>query len=729
MGRQVTAIVVLLTLCLAARPGWGQTGTVEEAEQLNRQLLQLYQQGHYVEDARLGERALAIWEKVRGPEHPHTAMALTNLAGSYRGMGEVGKVLPFYQRALAIWEKLRGPEHPHTARAFTTLAVLYESIGEPTQALRFWQRGLATEPRTLATILAVASEAQKLQFVERSRGPYLAALSLIHRRFPRDAPAVRVGLELVLWRKGIVLEAQSQAQNALVAHLEGQTRETWQQLTQHRSTLARLLLRGPGTQSLADYRHAMTELSTAIAQEEEFLAQRSGLLAQALVLRQVTAPMVAERLPRDGALVEFARIRDWDEAKKGWADTQRYLAFVLTPDTRVVLVDLGEAARIDAAINKALTIIGNAALRQNLQAHARQGDAVLSELYGLLLQPLEPAIGSRQRLIVSPDGELNKVPFAALRTPDGHYLVEQRTLSYVASGRDLLRGKTGVAPTVDLVLVANPAFDDRAGLHMATLSAETVRAVDFAAPFAPLPGTAAEARTIPPLLKGTRKQVLEGKQATESAVRAVQSPRILHLATHGFFLRDEELPLPERLTAFTWMEEAPKRGVGGVQELPFLSGRGRPTGAGMRSMVRSGLALAGANHASTITSGDDGLLTALEVSGMNLYGTDLVVLSACQTAVGDVRIGEEVYGLRRAFVLAGARNLVMSLWPVNDQVTLTQMQRFYQAYGQGASPAEALRQAQLQTITELRARTKKEFGEALAPVRLWAPFMVQQTGE
>jgi CHAT domain-containing protein len=146
-------------------------------------------------------------------------------------------------------------------------------------------------------------------------------------------------------------------------------------------------------------------------------------------------------------------------------------------------------------------------------------------------------------------------------------------------------------------------------------------------------------------------------------------------------------------------------------------------------MVRSGLALAGANHASTATSGDDGLLTALEVSGMNLYGTDLVVLSACQTAVGDVRIGEGVYGLRRAFVLAGAKNLVMSLWPVNDQVTLTQMERFYQAYGQGASPAEALRQAQLQTIAELRARTKQAFGEALAPVRLWAPFIVQQMGE
>jgi hypothetical protein len=113
---------------------------------------------------------------------------------------------------------------------------------------------------------------------------------------------------------------------------------------------------------------------------------------------------------------------------------------------------------------------------------------------------------------------------------------------------------------------------------------------------------------------------------------------------------------------------------------------------------------------------------------MNLYGTDLVVLSACQTALGDVHVGEGVYGLRRAFVLAGAKNLVMSLWRVNDQVTLSQMAHFYRAYGQGVAPAQAMCKAQVQTIAELRARTTETYGEALAPVKLWAPFIVQQTG-
>jgi len=113
---------------------------------------------------------------------------------------------------------------------------------------------------------------------------------------------------------------------------------------------------------------------------------------------------------------------------------------------------------------------------------------------------------------------------------------------------------------------------------------------------------------------------------------------------------------------------------------------------------------------------------------MDLHGTDLVVLSACETAAGDVRVGEGVYGLRRAFVLAGAKNLVMSLWPVGDRTTREQMEAFYRAYGEGKSPAEALRQAQLQTLANLRELTKS-MKEPFTPVKLWAPFIVQQTGE
>lgn len=397
----------------------------------------------------------------------------------------------------------------------------------------------------------------------------------------------------------------------------------------------------------------------------------------------------------------------------------------------MTLAPLGEAATIDAAVNTTLACIDAPDYRQDLKAYSRRADAALTALHTQLLQPLkdaQDAVGTCARLIVSPDGELNKVPFAALRRPDGLYLVEKQIISYVASGRDLLRHETDVAATLDLLLVANPAFDDQEALHTTPLTGEVLRTTDFGERFDPLPGTAEEARVIPPLVTGAQKRILEGREATASAVRTTTSPRILHLATHGFFLQDEEMALPEALPHHHWQAVHAERGPGGVIKLPALMGRNRSAGVGRHPMVRSGLALAGANHARTITTGENGLLTALEVTGMNLYGTDLVVLSACQTALGDVHVGEGVYGLRRAFVLAGAKNLVMSLWRVNDQVTLSQMAHFYRAYGQGVAPAQAMCEAQVQTIAALRARTTETYGEALAPVKLWAPFIVQQTG-
>jgi CHAT domain-containing protein len=505
-----------------------------------------------------------------------------------------------------------------------------------------------------------------------------------------------------------VLDAQARAQQALAENFKGETLESWQRLTQSRSVLSRLLLNGLGKQSPEDYKKRIAELQAAVDKEEEFLARPSSLIAEELAQRQVTTKMLAGRLSKDSALVEFVRIRDWDEQKKTWSDIERYLAFVLTPENQVTLVDLGEARKIDTKIKTTLTAIDSPDFDRGMEKYIRQADDGLAELYTLLLQPLETALGSRQRLIVSPDGELNNVPLAALRTPDGRYLVEQMTISYVASGRDLLRGKTDIPSTVDLLLVANPAFDNRESLQVASAPSENaLRTADCSAKkFATLERTAEEARIIPSFVKGTHT-MLEGKAATESAVHAVKSPKVLHLATHGFFCKDENIPLPEPMTHIAG--DLPRR-------------------IRVNSLVRSGLALAGANHATTIQAGDDGLLTALEVSSMDLHGTDLVVLSACETASGDVTVGEGGYGLRRAFVLAGAKNLVMSLWKVGDFTTQEQMTVFYRTYGEGKSPAEALRQAQLQTL----ARLRKELAtvkDLRTPVKLWAPFIVQQTGE
>src|SRR5262249_35472232 len=157
------------------------------------------------------------------------------------------------------------------------------------------------------------------------------ALSLIRTHFLTDPAAVRLGLEIVLRRKGIVLDAQSRTQQTLAAELQGEALQSWQRLTQARSTLAHLLLRGPEQQASTEYRGTTDELQAAIAHEETFLAQQSSAVAQELTHKKVTAQLLAACLPRGGILIEFVRMRDFDEQHKKWSDTWRYLAFVLTP--------------------------------------------------------------------------------------------------------------------------------------------------------------------------------------------------------------------------------------------------------------------------------------------------------------------------------------------------------------------------------------------------------------
>src|SRR5262249_37205932 len=191
--------------------------------------------------------------------------------------------------------------------------------------------------------------------------------------------------------------------------------------------------------------------------------------------------------------------------------------------------------------------------------------------------------------------------------------------------------------------------------------------------FAPLDGTAQEALAIKSLFP--EANILTGRQATKSALKKAAAPRIRHIATHGFFLQDNETPAAGNAQAAT-------RGINASARIE-------------NPLLRSGLALAGAN----LRSGDDdGILTAMEASGLNLWGTKLVVLSACDTGLGEVRDGEGVYGLRRSVVLAGAESLVMSLWPVSDYVTREMMTAYYKGLKQGLGRGEALRQAQLNML-------------------------------
>jgi CHAT domain-containing protein len=669
-------------------------------------LAALYEEkGDYARAEPLNQRALAIREKMLGPEHPDTAISLNNLGGLYRSMGDYARAEPLLKRALAISEKALGPEHPNTASFLTNFASEQGAANKNDEAFDLFQRGLQARNRTIANVFQIATETQKLKFVQQSSGGYEALLSLIHQKFPDDQDKIRAGLDAALSRKAIVFDAQSRQNEAIAASPDPAIKALWNSLATQRSMLAKQLQGGPGRATPEIYRQRVDQLQADIGKLESGLAAKSPLVAADLAQRKVTAERLAALLPSDTVLVEFVKIHDVDWTQGKLSDKQRYLAFVLHPDQRVDLVDLGKAEALEAK-GKALLDQLQAQL-ENMPEDLQRIPPITAdrELYDALWKPLVPSVGAATQVVISPDGSLNLVPFAALMAPDGKYLVESLEFSYVTSGRDLARTQP-FQPETDLFLAANPDFGvaaKPAEQTPETLPRGKVRSGDFdkeSVPFSPLPSTQIEADQVPQLLQDPRKQVMTGAAATETAVLSSRRPKVLHLATHGFFLPDQPEPKPET-------------GPARLDRPPSL-----PKGY-ENPLIRSGLAFAGANHAREAQGGADGILTALEVSGMDLHGTALVTLSACQTAVGEVQSGEGVYGLRRAFALSGAEHLMMSLWPVADATTAQQMMKFYQLFGQGTPAPHALRLAQLETIAKLR----QDHGQA--PPSLWAPFIMQ----
>jgi CHAT domain-containing protein len=325
-----------------------------------------------------------------------------------------------------------------------------------------------------------------------------------------------------------------------------------------------------------------------------------------------------------------------------------------------------------------------------------------------LLAPLARLKAQPGQVLLSPDGALNLVPLSALVDEQGRYLGERFALSYLSSGRDLLKLQDTASPRSGITVMADPDYGQagkiepsgpaRPALANTTAAAANPDADKRSADldrsgmiFKPLPGTAGEARLLQQLFKLPAGQVATGPAATEARLKRVNGPRILHIATHGFFLDD----LPQAANAGMSVS---RRGalMGNRRDVesddgPFAANR-RP-GLGENPLLRSGLALAGANQRRS-EGGEDGILTAAEAAQLDLEGTQLVVLSACQTGTGDVANGEGVYGLRRALVLAGAQSQLVSLWNVNDTATEKLMGEYYRRLQKGEGRAQALRSAQ-----------------------------------
>ena len=393
---------------------------------------------------------------------------------------------------------------------------------------------------------------------------------------------------------------------------------------------------------------------------------------------------VQNKIPTNGVLIEYIRYQPLDiKNPRNISGDARYAAYLLFPDGRIEAVDLGDADAIDTAVKE---------FRQALQGRPPRSytynEQPGNQLKSLIFDPIAPYLNNSEHLLISPDSQLNQIPFEALKTAgENDYLIQQYQISYLSSGRDLLKFDVVSPSQKPAVILANPDYD-LANAQVAETPTRSAnrRSTDMAKlKFYALPGTAAEAEAITPLLPNAT--VLAGTQATENAIKTVNSPSILHIATHGFFFNDIELAPTDNRNLLTSSSFA---------NADTNVGETEPTVE--NPLLRSGLVLAGFNSRKSGT--EDGVLTALEAANLNLEGTQLVVLSACDTGLGDIANGEGVYGLRRSFAIAGAESQLMSLWRVSDEGTQVLMSRYYENLKQGMGRSEALQEVQLAMIDD-----------------------------
>lgn len=671
--------------------------------------------------------ASAVYLRILGPEHPWTLAARTNLAEVLRRQERFPEARDEYKAVVASTAERLGKDHPRVGVARGQLAWVHWRLDEDRDAIDQADLGLSTlraslgdlHPTTadaweqwadfnrvlgthdearkaagyaydgalvgIVPLLDVTSERERMAMVARVRAKVDLVLSLY------DQP----GDELLLYGvmlgwKSIVMRTLATQRETLLAGREPELAEQLAALAAVRGELATATFAEPDPSVAETHRAEVAALTQRKERLERTLARASAEFEHELRAVDVDAPAVCRRLRRDEAVVDYLRfdylpmLGSRDEADTG----EVYVAFVLRGGDcdAPVRVPLGSAMLVDLAVAKFRRRVGTPAQAPAAARHA-------AEVRALVWDPLEQALGGRTRVRVVPDGSLNSVPFGALPADDGSFLVERYEISYLDSALALLQPARAQKPRGHLV-VGGVAYDEGQALAVAgsdappTLRSQGLRGVED---FGYLANTATEADAVAAALGRGRERVLQlgGADATEGQVRAAApGKRSIHLATHGFFATGEE----------------------GVA----LEGGAR------NPMLLSGIVLAGVNDRSATRGDDDGVLTAEEVVSLDLRGTELVTLSACETGLGEVADGEGVMGLRRAFALAGAEALVISLWQVPDAETRELMTGFYEdlAARKASDPSDALRQAQLALIARLRAET----GEA--PPFYWAAFVV-----
>ncbi|MGB0526038.1 MAG: CHAT domain-containing protein, partial [Flammeovirgaceae bacterium] len=607
----------------------------------------------------LYEQALKIKRKYLGEAHPEYAISLNNLAALYEERKAYKKAEPLYLQALSIIKRHLGEKHPSFATTLNNMAVLYQSMGDFAQAESYYIQANQNLLYQIQYYFPYLNESSRKSFWDQNlRSGFAKFYRFAKARSLANPQILGHAYDYRLATKALLLDGTAKMRNAILKSKDDELINQYNAWLTLKNSIAQAYTLSK--EELAKYGWDVELLEQEASRLETQLSRQSSHFNQATRPYATTWRDVQRKLKADEAAVEIIRVR----SPKSEQPIQ-YLAIVIKPshtsNPELVVIEDGQTLE-----SKYILYYRNCISFQIEDAIS----------YANFWEPIAEKLRGVKKVYVSSDGVYNQINLATLWHPQTNkFLAQEIDVHLVTNTRELVNWTNEQSTEQVAFLLGHPSYKINDGAELLatsdTRSSTRIGQWFEQSSFDDLPGTEEEIIKIAEGLQTHAWQltIKLHEQATEEEVKQISNPTILHIATHGFFIPSQD-------------------GAGGEQ--------GHTT---ENPMLRSGLVLAGVENyysAKVRPNTEDGILTAFEATTLFLDQTELVVLSACETGLGETKDGEGVYGLQRAFKVAGAKTILMSLWKVNDEATQQLMAAFYQNWLISKDKRNAFRQAQLQ---------------------------------
>lgn len=627
----------------------GQTKNPEYANLLDQLSLLYIQMGKTATVEQDLKKALDIYKKKISEESPSYAKVLNDLGNFYRMQGKFAQAEQALQHALDIRNKVLGLNHPHFVKTQEDIGILYWKKGDYTKASGNFKEAMATSLDFINRYFPPMSEAEKTKYLDVLVPRFQRFYNFCIEAAATHPELIKELYDYHIATKALLLNSTNKIKQAILSSKDpGLIRDyiTW---LDKKENLARLY--AYTKEELKNQNIDLRTFELEANQLERSLSQRSADFSKGYATEKISFNQIASRLSDHEAVVDVIRVRKYDH---DFTEEVIYAALVLKKNaTQPTLIILDNGKQLETRYAK----FYRNAVQQRIEDPYS---------YDQFWAKIDPEVAGKKLIYLSLDGVFNQLNLNTLKKKDGDYVIKQYDLVILGNAKDLISLKSKktrpLKKTATLV-----GFPDYGEGDIATL-----------------PGTKVEIESVSKVLKASGYQVIQfmEKKASETNLKSIKAPTLVHIATHGYFLKDVE----SSSNAF------------GVQT----------ENATNNPLLRSGLMLAGAaqtvsgTRTPDLESNDNGILTAYEAMNLNLEGTDLIILSACETGLGDVKAGEGVYGLQRAFLVAGADALIMSLWKVDDAATQLLMTNFYNHWIKLGNKQKAFKQAQLQLMAKYK---------------------------